>query len=154
MTSCVECGADNTAATCDELFQRLLALDHSRQEPWGSRHAIAVACFFLQHPRHPSAPRDRSVAQSLLRTYVDEGLRAVTAWTQRARRANARQGSRGRQTIRVAGDERAGEAPTSYATTIVDVAEDGDFPAADYPAALDRWVAATVSPGNDADATS
>jgi catechol 2,3-dioxygenase-like lactoylglutathione lyase family enzyme len=28
----------------------LLALDHSRQEPWGSRHGVAFAAFALQHP--------------------------------------------------------------------------------------------------------
>jgi hypothetical protein len=29
----------------------LLALDHSRREPWGSRHGQAFAAFALQHPR-------------------------------------------------------------------------------------------------------
>jgi Family of unknown function (DUF5946) len=50
--SCPECGAPypNEAVTCEARFHVLLALDHSRQEPWGSRHGQAFAAFALQHP--------------------------------------------------------------------------------------------------------
>lgn len=46
-----------TAATCAELFAELLALDHSRRQPWGALHGEAVACYVLQHPSAPRAPR-------------------------------------------------------------------------------------------------
>jgi len=49
---CPECGAAYAAPedNCEVRFERLLALDHSRQEPWGSRHGLAFAAFALQHP--------------------------------------------------------------------------------------------------------
>ena len=52
MTQCPECGAryDHEGDTCRAHFDTLLALDHSRQEPWGSRHGLAFASFALQHP--------------------------------------------------------------------------------------------------------
>ena len=46
-----------TELTCGELFDRLLALDHSRRQPWGALHGEAVACYFLQHSRAKRAPR-------------------------------------------------------------------------------------------------
>lgn len=48
---CQECGATYRAPdSCARRFDQLLALDHSRQEPWGSRHGLAFAVFALQHP--------------------------------------------------------------------------------------------------------
>ena len=51
-SACPECGAlyPDPAHSCAERFQTLLALDHSRQEPWGSRHGIVFSCYSLQHP--------------------------------------------------------------------------------------------------------
>ena len=55
MTShqCAQCGAiyELASDSCAERFNALLALDHSRQEPWGSRHGSAFAAYTLQHPR-------------------------------------------------------------------------------------------------------
>lgn len=66
---CEECGAPTTQASCAELFDRLLALDHSRQQPWGALHGEAVACYFAQHPSAPRAPRDVApLLQRLART--------------------------------------------------------------------------------------
>jgi hypothetical protein len=50
--SCEQCGAflGEPAVTCEERFANLLALDHSRQEPWGSRHGLAFSAYTLQHP--------------------------------------------------------------------------------------------------------
>ena len=50
--SCAQCRAHYTspADSCESRFDSLLALDHSRQEPWGSRHGSAFAAFVLQHP--------------------------------------------------------------------------------------------------------
>jgi Family of unknown function (DUF5946) len=36
--------------TCSARFDALLALDHSRTEPWGSRHGLAFSAFALHHP--------------------------------------------------------------------------------------------------------
>jgi len=49
---CVQCGAAYEQAddSCAERFSILLGLDHSRQEPWGSRHGSAFAAYTLQHP--------------------------------------------------------------------------------------------------------
>ena len=60
--SCTQCGAtyegDNT---CESRFNELLALDHSRREPWGSRHGLAFAVYALQHPSSfDKATLDRS----------------------------------------------------------------------------------------------
>ena len=55
---CAQCGAEyeNENDSCSARFDRLLALDHSRQEPWGSRHGQAFAAFALQHPAtYPSS---------------------------------------------------------------------------------------------------
>src|SRR5213082_2669152 len=55
---CVECGATYTSddESCHARFAELLALDHSRREPWGSRHGQAFAAFALQHPQtYPAA---------------------------------------------------------------------------------------------------
>ena len=55
MTSqqCAQCGAiyEQAFDSCAERFNALLALDHSRQEPWGSRHGSAFAAYTLQHPQ-------------------------------------------------------------------------------------------------------
>jgi len=52
---CGECGGEyeTTDDDCFAQFDRLLALDHSWLEPWGSRHGLAFAAFALQHPLNP-----------------------------------------------------------------------------------------------------
>ncbi len=47
---CSECGAAIDSRSCEELFHRLLALDHQDEQPWASFHALNVACYALQHP--------------------------------------------------------------------------------------------------------
>jgi hypothetical protein len=73
MTSgqCPECGAVYTADgdSCAARFDALLALDHSRREPWGSRHGCAFAAFALQHPATHAASLDRAWA-ALYHIYV------------------------------------------------------------------------------------
>jgi hypothetical protein len=70
--ACPECGATYTDAddSCAVRFAALLALDHSRREPWGSRHGQAFAAFALQHPATHAASLDRAWAV-LSRIYVD-----------------------------------------------------------------------------------
>ncbi|QGG97166.1 hypothetical protein GH723_16720 [Actinomarinicola tropica] len=62
--------------SCAELFDRLLALDHERREPWGPLHGEAVACYFAQHPNAPRAPRDTGPLLDRLRRFVGDGVEA------------------------------------------------------------------------------
>lgn len=70
--ACEECGALTIGATCAELFDRLLALDHSRQQPWGSLHGEAVACYFAQHRNAHRSPRDVAPLMLRLEQFVAE----------------------------------------------------------------------------------
>ena len=67
---CEDCGAVVTGMTCGELFDRLLALDHSRRQPWGPLHGQAVACYFLQHPHAPRAPRESAPLWAFLESFA------------------------------------------------------------------------------------
>lgn len=51
ISPCPQCGATfaEPGVSCASRFDRLLALDHSRTEPWGTRHGLAFAAFTLQH---------------------------------------------------------------------------------------------------------
>lgn len=83
---CPECGAHYASGRieCAEHFAELLALDHSRTEPWGSRHGLAFSVFALQHPlQYP--PQVRAGAWRMLRrVYVDGADRAAVAAEMRA----------------------------------------------------------------------
>lgn len=59
---CPECGAGYSTVgdSCAARFDMLLALDHSHQEPWGSRHGQAFAAYALQHPILHAASLDRA----------------------------------------------------------------------------------------------
>ena len=59
---CAECGAayESDDDDCVTRFDQLLALDHSRTEPWGSRHGQAFAAFALSHPVSQAASVDRA----------------------------------------------------------------------------------------------
>jgi hypothetical protein len=54
----------------DELLGRLLALDHSRQPPWGPLHGVVVACHLLQQTDGPAADDPRLERR---RVFVDLG---------------------------------------------------------------------------------
>jgi hypothetical protein len=146
MRRCPECGSPVSPWSCDDLFQELLALDHSRQAPWGPLHGVAVACFFLQHSsRLPGAARP--VYWALLHAYLHGGLAAAALMTDRVRQLNShRRGGRAPQ----AGDYPGappfpGTAPPrNYGTTIADVALDGAFPAAGYEERVRSWASHTI----------
>src|ERR1700684_4063686 len=122
-----ECGAPASSRSCDDIFQQLLALDHSRQAPWGPLHGVAVACFFLQHSsRMPRAARP--LYWALLHAYLRGGLAATAPMTERIRQLNShRCGGRAPQP----GDYPGAppfpdtEPPQNYATTIADIALNG-----------------------------
>jgi uncharacterized protein DUF5946 len=134
MNPCPECGACYPPGedSCAVRFEQLLSLDHSRREPWGSRHGQAFAVFALQHPIRYSASVDRAW-NALYRIYVlEEAAAHVFA------------------SIRVSGHEkiapvmvptRPAKALSLPAVTIVDL---GDFDATGYATALDGWCRATL----------
>ncbi|MEW2503871.1 DUF5946 family protein [Amycolatopsis sp. CA-161197] len=146
MRQCPECGAPVLPHSCDTLFQRLLALDHSRQAPWGPLHGVAVACFFLQHPsRQPASARP--VYWGMLHVYLRDGPAGLAALTQRARRLNSHRG--GGRTPRVSDFPDTPpipdiDPPSTFDTTIVDVAGDGTFRAEHYADSVRAWVTDTV----------
>lgn len=138
MDRCPECGAPGDPA-CEELFHELLALDHSREEPWGPLHGVAVSCYLLQHPASlPGGGYD--VPLDVLRAFMTGGLAAASRLTERARRANSHRGH-----PRVQERPAARQAPGGFAVTIADVADGGTFPAAGYPERLHRWAEATLA---------
>jgi hypothetical protein len=123
MHQCEECGAQYPTVndSCSRRFQELLALDHSRQEPWGSRHGQAFAVFALQHPQTHERSLD-AAWDVLFRIYClnEPPSRVIAA---RRRKPNAPP---------VTG---RGAAPiTRYAVTIADL---GTFSPRSYAAALD-----------------
>lgn len=69
--TCPDCGASYASASdsCQARFDALLALDHSRREPWGSRHGLAFAAYALQHPTEYADSLNHAWA-ALHRVYV------------------------------------------------------------------------------------
>ncbi|GAA1997578.1 DUF5946 family protein [Catenulispora subtropica] len=138
MEPCAECGA--ASGSCDALFHGLLALDHSRQEPWGPLHGVSVSCYFLQHPSRATAGH-RGREWELVRAYLDGGLAAVDWVVRRARSENSHR-SPG---LSVPEPPRVRqEPPARFAVTIEDVAVDGTFPADGFADRVTAWAAATA----------
>lgn len=147
---CSECGGVlRNGESCANRFAELLALDHSRQEPWASRHGIAFAVFTLQHSR--SAPPD-SLEQCwgmLQRVFVHGDDRADVTRGLRSRYQSARGGDSAKQ--HAARSESwdtlplPSITPQRFATTIQDM---GSFDAATYAADLDAWCMATINAWN------
>jgi hypothetical protein len=135
MPACSECGAVYASAPddCASRFDALLALDHSRTEPWGSRHALAFSAFALQHPA--GFPRDViERAWILLFKVYEQGddYRRVTDALRRAGRQNPH------WDVPTA---PAGPPPPHFAVTIADL---GSFAAEAYPQQLDNWCKASL----------
>jgi len=150
VATCTQCGAQTAEATCEELFERLLALDHSRQPPWGPLHGVAVACFFLQHPDHPLAPHGRNDPRwAVLQAYLAGGQQALNAMIAVVRRRNShrhrRRDDQDRPLFYAARPMPEHPAPTAFGTTIVDVAVDGSFPARGYELRVRAWAEGTFA---------
>ncbi|UWM48762.1 DUF5946 family protein [Streptomyces carpaticus] len=145
VVDCVACGAPGGGVECQELFERLLALDHARREPWGSLHGVVVACFLLQHPGHPLAGSgDHGPWWAMLRAYLDGGRDGLGALTQALRRSNSHR-RHGRPQWPAVPAVREGAAPTGFGVTIADVAVDGSFPAAGYEDRVRAWAGSTLA---------
>jgi len=110
----------------------LLALDHSRREPWGSRHGQAFAAFALQHPVQHRASVDSAWA-ALYRIYC---------LAQPPERVfGALRAAQGRVVSDPEVPARAAAMATRPAITIADL---GDFSADDYAMRLDQWCRAAL----------
>ncbi|WP_076970991.1 DUF5946 family protein [Streptomyces sparsogenes] len=144
MKPCPECGAPMDPRSCDELFHALLALDHSRQEPWGPLHGVSVSCFLLQHPSRVPAD-DGAMAWALLRAYLEGGLGEVNRLVGRARRGNShRVKGEPSRVSRDAALPHRDALRSRFSVTIKDVAVDGTFPAVEFTQRVEAWAAATV----------
>lgn len=135
---CQQCGAvgGDATQTCADRFAALIALDHSRREPWGSRHGLAFAAYTLQHSAgRPLEALERCWVM-LCRVYVSGDDRMRVA---RALRAS---GGRGLAGWDVPPFPRRDAPPTYFETTIADL---GEFDADDYATHLDAWCRATLA---------
>jgi hypothetical protein len=134
---CAQCGARLSASeTCADRFSELLALDHSRREPWGSRHGLAFAAYTLQHPEGQTAGALDRCWLLLCRVYVAGDSPADVA---RALRAH---GSRNPDGWTAPLRPRERPAGARFDTTIADL---GAFAAEEYAAALDSWCRDTLA---------
>ena len=135
VSCCPECGARYTTAgdTCLNRFDALLALDHSRREPWGSRLGQAFAAFALQHPERHAASLDRAWG-ALYRIYMthEPPRRVFAAFVGHRDGVPSDWSVPGRP-------ERPASTPS---VTIADLA---DFDAQTYPELLDRWCLASLA---------
>lgn len=131
---CPECGAQfaSEAESCETRFEALLALDHSRRQPWGSRHGQAFAAFALQHPSWYSTSLDAAWT-ALYRIYCQSEPPAAVfgAIRQRPKASFTNSPIPTRPSKPIALPQ----------FTIVDL---HDFAAASYAARLDEWCRATL----------
>jgi hypothetical protein len=134
---CPDCGARYASGRveCADHFAELLALDHSRTEPWGSRHGLAFSVFALQHAaQYP--PRVRAGAWRMLqRVYVQGADRRDVAAEMRALGGALP----AQDTVAPLPAGTAG-AP-AFTVTIADV---WPFDAERYAEQLDAWCRATL----------
>lgn len=134
-TRCPECGASyaHDDESCSARFDQLLALDHSRQEPWGSRHGQAFAAFALQHPDRFATSLDHAWA-ALHRIYVGGDRPNVVFDRLRANRRAA-----------LAEWSVPAKPARPVSPPPITIADLGDFDAARYAEQLDDWCRAALS---------
>ncbi len=135
MTRCPECGASYAAEgdSCSARFEQLLALDHSREEPWGSRHGQAFAAYALQHPERFAGSLDHAW-KALHRIYM-VGDRPSSVFDQL--RSNRLQ-----ILARWNVPPRPEHPITPPSVTIADL---GDFETGTYAEQLDEWCRASLA---------
>lgn len=133
MNQCDQCGAD---ADCRTLFDQLLALEFSQQEPWGPLHGVTVPVAALQHPTWPDWRGDGGWWTSL-HVYVNDGFDAAARMWATAR---------GHGLPDIAGLPPLGPPAPPYEVTIADVAgPEAHFPADGHRARVDAWARATYA---------
>jgi hypothetical protein len=136
-STCHQCGASfaDAASSCEEQFDKLLALDHSRVQPWGSRHGLAFATFALQHP-------EGRTPEQLVACWV----MLYRVWMKGDNRAKLAAALRERQNLPasewdVPNVPAAPPPGTTYDVTIADL---GEFDADTYVRKLEDWGRATL----------
>jgi len=133
---CMQCGATFAEAdrSCAERFSALLALDHSRQEPWGSRHGRVFAAYVLEHPAEHTRAQLEQAWVALYRVYDfgDDPARVFTAL-----RRGPVQTSRWNVPPLPAEPVRRGK----FDVTIADL---GDFDPDGYGERVDAWCRAAL----------
>jgi len=136
MTACPGCGAMYASPdeNCSSRFGALLALDHSRAEPWGSRHGLAFSAFALQHPDRFA--RDVLERAWLLLFSVYEKGNSAGKVLAALRRAVKRQPDWNVPAL------PPGRPAPRFDVTIADL---GSFPAETYPVQLNRWCQAALT---------
>lgn len=135
--SCPQCGGvlESPDESCASRFDTLLALDHSRQEPWGSRHGSAFAAFALQHPAGRSREALERCWTLLYRIWIaGEDAQAVAHALRRIPKGDP--GHSAEPPL-----SADAEAPRSFRVTIADL---GGFDAVTYPQRLEDWCRATL----------
>jgi hypothetical protein len=132
---CKQCGGDvPNGETCADRFNVLLALDHSRQAPWGPRHGPAFAVFALQHA-DDYTDENLSAAWTMLNRVYAAGD-SIADVVHGLRRMQGKQAAWGGASLPPR--ERA---PHNFAVTIVDL---GNFDAENYANKLDAMCRATI----------
>ncbi len=138
MSACAQCGAEyaDPSQNCEERFDALLALDHSRVQPWGSRHGLAFSTFALQHPEGRTPAQLAACWVMLYRVWIKGDNRAKLAASMRAQQSLTPEewGVPGLPPVPAAGKK--------YAVTIADL---GGFNAESYPEKLEEWGKATLA---------
>ena len=136
---CVQCGAAYEQAddSCAERFSILLGLDHSRQEPWGSRHGSAFAAYTLQHPSGQSLAALERCWALLYRIWIAGDDPQYVARTLRQLDAGIQPSW---SVPPLPGDIATGSSLRPR-VTIVDL---GTFDARDYASRLEEWCRATL----------
>ena len=136
---CSQCGGEvSNGETCSDRFNVLLALDHSRQEPWGPLHGVAFAVFALQHADNYTDDIVGSAWTTLNRVYV-----AGDSVADVVKNLRKLQGKRANWTgAPLAPRERA---PRNFAVTIADL---GDFDAETYVQKLEAMCLSTIAAWN------
>ena len=135
---CAQCGATfpGDAQSCDERFDHLLALDHQRLQPWGSRHGLAFSTFALQHPEGRPEKQLAACWVMLYRVWKLGDNRAKLAAAMRERQD---------QPPSEWGVPPLPAVPPTGTTYVVTIADLGGFDAETYPIKLEEWGRATLS---------
>ena len=135
--ACAQCGADFIDATdsCEERFDHLLALDHQRLQPWGSRHGLAFSTFALQHPNGRATAQLAACWTMLYRVWMKGDNRAKLAAAMRERQDMSPE-EWGVPSLPVTPPVGA-----KYTVTIADL---GAFDADTYAHKLEEWGRATL----------
>lgn len=152
-TTCSECGASlRSGESCADRFAELLALDHSRQEPWGSRHGLAFAAYSLQHATTVTSEVLAQCWELLNRVYVHGDDRGDVVHGMRAAYRNTHGKGYSHSNKQLSESWNGAPLPNRnppnfFTITISDL---GTFPADAYAAQLDAWCVATLAAWNAA----